>query len=189
MVLLEANGLGKRFDYHWIFRNLNFSVSRGDVLIVRGNNGSGKSTLLKILAGLVNSSEGTLHSAKAIGYSALDGALYAELTPEEHLRFAAKLQSRATDAGELLDRVGLKHAQNQPARQLSTGMKTRLKLALAIQNNPDLLILDEPTAGLDAHGKELVLQIISDQKVHGAVIFATNIPEESSLGTQQIAIG
>ncbi len=146
---MHAEGLGKRYGRRWLFRDLSFDVERGQRLAILGHNGSGKSTLLRLLAGLLTPSEGRVvppngDSRLTLGYAALEMALYASLTVDEHLRLAAELRGCESRSDELLETVGLAYARELPAGQLSTGMKARLKLAMAVQARPTVLLLDEP---------------------------------------------
>jgi ABC-type multidrug transport system ATPase subunit len=104
------------------------------------------------------------------------------------LRLAADLRGCAAREDELLDRIGLTHAAGLSASKISTGMKARLKLALAIQPNPLVLILDEPGAGMDEAGKDLVQGICREQKERGVLVLATNDMREKELGTLELEL-
>lgn len=191
--MLEVSGLGKRYGDRWLFRNLTFSLSQGDALIVLGRNGAGKSTLLKALAGLLIPSEGKVKphvpdTRTGLSLSALEMALYPALTLREHLVLAGELRGCESRSDELLERIGLVHAADLAASKISTGMKARLKLALAIQPNPSILILDEPGAGMDEAGKELVRAICDEQKERGVLVLATNDQREKALGTLELEL-
>jgi ABC-type multidrug transport system ATPase subunit len=191
--VLRVEGLGKRYGSRWVFRGLSFQLETGDRLLVTGRNGAGKSTLLKTIAGLLAPSAGTVElpdgdSRIAVGLSALEQALYPQLTLLEHLKFAADLRGCPAREEELLDLIGLGYARNFPASQLSTGMKGRLKLALAIQAKPKLLLLDEPGAGLDEAGRALVETIAIDQATRGSLVLATNDPAEGRLANIELAL-
>jgi ABC-type multidrug transport system ATPase subunit len=191
--VLAVNGLGKRYGDRWLFRNLTFELQRGDALIILGRNGAGKSTLLKTIAGLIVPSEGKVRAEvpdtrTGLSLSALEMSLYPALTLREHLRLAADLRGCAAREDELLDRIGLTHAAGLSASKISTGMKARLKLALAIQPNPLVLILDEPGAGMDEAGKDLVQGICREQKERGVLVLATNDMREKELGTLELEL-
>jgi len=187
--MLVTERLGRRFGSRWLFRNVAFELGPGQVLAVTGSNGSGKSTLLRVLAGLMTPSEGKVVRPESIGYASLDLALYPALSAEEHLRFSAELQECEPRAKELLERVGLTNAGELPAGRFSTGMRLRLKLALAVQTRPTLLLLDEPTASLDAAGRDLVDGIVREHMQHGPVVVATNDPGDLRWATEEIRIG
>lgn len=191
--LLRATRLGKRFGSSWIFRNLDFRIDSGQGLIVVGRNGSGKSTLLKCLAGLLTPTEGNLETADFcegtdLTMAALDQSVYPQLSIKEHLDLFGRLRGCASRSDELLDKIGLSPFADRLAHQLSTGMRNRLKLALAIQPNPKLLLLDEPGAALDEQGKKLVIEICHEQLQRGALVVATNDPSEKRLGTHELEL-
>ncbi|MER3496821.1 MAG: ABC transporter ATP-binding protein, partial [Armatimonadota bacterium] len=142
--MLHAEGIGRRFGTRWLFRHLDLDLGAGDVLVVTGPNGSGKSTLLRILAGLDGPSEGHLTRPKTVGYAGLDLALYPQLTPREHLEWAAEHRNRPARQA---DAYGLPPGER--AEGLSSGQRSRLRLALAESHEPDLLLLDEPGVALD----------------------------------------
>lgn len=186
-------GLGKRFGSRWLFRGVSFTLKQGDALVVLGPNGSGKSTFLRIVAGLGSASEGTVSlppgdSRQVLALSALEMSLYPNLSVAEHLEFSAGVRGCAARTGELLDRIGLTDAADRHASQISTGMKARLKLAMAIQANPAVLLLDEPGAGLDEHGLALVESIAAEQRERGCLILATNEPRERRLATLELRL-
>jgi heme exporter protein A len=190
--VLRVEGLGKRFGDRWLFRNLTFDVSTGQCLVVLGPNGSGKSTLLRLLSGLLPPTEGKVHMEGdprvALGVSSIEMALYPELTVAEHLDFVANVRGCESRTDELIERIGLGAARSLVASKLSTGMKARVKLAISVQSNPRLLILDEPGASLDEKGRELVAGIAKEQMGRGALIIATNDPTERSFATHELIL-
>jgi len=191
--MLHASNLGKRYGRRWLFRGLEFELGVGDRLAIVGRNGAGKSTLLKVIAGLIPPSEGKVKlksedPRRSLGYSALDMSLYPSLTVEEHLELTGELRECPARIEELLEFVGLSYALRQPASELSTGMKARLKLAIALQGEPDVLLLDEPGAGLDEVGRELIEKIVNEQSQRGAIVLATNDPLERRFATHELEI-
>ncbi len=191
--VLEVKTLGKRFAGRWIFRGLSFDLVKGDRLAVLGPNGSGKSTLLKVIAGLLPQSEGQVKLPcsdvrKCLALSALEQSLYPSLTALEHLDLAARLRACESRAGSLLKMVGLEHASDLQAGHLSTGMKARLKMALAVQAQPAVLLLDEPGASLDEEGRALVEAIVLEQAARGCVLFASNDPSERRLANLELRL-
>lgn len=176
--MVRASSLGKRFNRAWVFRNVEFDVARGECMVITGSNGSGKSTLLRILAGLETKSEGECTAPNQIGFLAPDLNLYPTMTAVEHLRFAADLKGLNPDIPQILEGVGLRNVDRVPSASYSTGMRTRLKLAIATLANPDLLLLDEPGANLDDEGKLALQNAIANQLQRGSVILATNDERE-----------
>ena len=179
--LLEAKRVGHSFGTRWLFRNVEIAVKAGDVLVVTGTNGSGKSTLLKCLAGLLRPLEGKMRVDGRCGYSALDMSLYSTLTASEHVVLAGG------DPAQVLHLVGLEDTGTKPCRDFSSGMKARVKLAVALALNPSVLMLDEPTASLDEPGRETVHRIV--REFAGAVILATNDPLDRRLATHELSLG
>lgn len=191
--MLEARRLGKRFGSHWAFRNVEFELERGQCLTILGQNGSGKSTLLKTLAGLMSPSEGSVilppgDLRTALGMSSLELAVYPSLSVVEHLRLSSNLRGCDARAEELLETVGLAKATNLLGSQLSTGMRSRLKIAMAIQAKPILLLLDEPGAGMDEAGTALIERVVVEQLGRGALVLATNDASERRFATLELRL-
>lgn len=186
--MIAARMLGKRYENRWVLRKVEFQLGRGECLLVTGRNGSGKSTLLKLLAGIESPSEGVVESQGRIGYSAPDLHLYPALTAVEHLELAAALRGCDAKTTDLLERVGLSADANRFAGEYSTGMRARLRLALAVQHDPDILILDEPTATLDAEGRALVDRLVEEQRHRGPIVLATNSEEDRKYGDWEICL-
>jgi ABC-type multidrug transport system ATPase subunit len=192
--VLEVESLGKRYGDRWIFRDLNFSVETGQCLLIAGQNGSGKSTLVRTLAGLNPPSHGRVsfdgERRREVGYMALESQPYTNLTPLEHLQLFARMQGTKARP-EVLDEVGLTALIKGKitAGQMSSGMKARLKLALAIQSEPRLLILDEPGTALDEAGRRVLRQVREAQLKRGAIIIATNDPTEREGATHELWLG
>lgn len=187
--MLAVRRLGKRFGSRWLFRDVEFDLGRGEALIVLGSNGSGKSTLLRTIAGLVPASEGSVQVEGALGMSTLELALYPQLTAEEHLEFSGSVRGCDPRIAELLGEVGLEAAAKVPAGRYSTGMKARLRMAMAIQHRPQVLLLDEPGAGLDERGRALTEAICAAQRSAGVLVLATNDPSERRFGTHELELG
>lgn len=168
-------------------------MAPGQVLAVIGPNGCGKSTLLKVVAGIHSATEGSVHGFPGdprlvMGYAGLDLAMYPGLTGDEHLKLAGTLRGVEDRSEELLARVRLSDTAGKPVGQYSSGMRARLKLALAIQARPPILLLDEPSASLDAPGRALVESIILEQRERGIVLLATNDPAEKEWATHELAL-
>ena len=182
--VIQTEGLVKIFSDFWHRRKiravdgLNLRVEPGEIYGLLGPNGSGKSTIMKLLLGLLHPSAGKVALFGAppskstvrarIGYLPEESQLYGHLTARETLRFYGRLfglpsQQLAERAEQLLTMTGLDGAADRPVGQYSKGMTRRIGLAQALINDPDLLILDEPTAGLDPPGcrqiKDLLLAL------------------------------
>lgn len=190
--LLRCEDVGRRFGSRWVLAGVSLALAPGDVLAVLGANGSGKSTLLRILAGLLAPSRGRVarppgEVRHTIGYAAPDVALYPTLTPGEHLDLTGRLRGVPARTTELLERVGLAAAAGQWARELSTGMRARLKLAIALQASPPVLVLDEPTAALDENGRALVAGIVAERR-DAVTVLATNDPSDVAMAGLQLRL-
>lgn len=183
---IEAIGLSKSFSGPALFSDVSFTLEIGALAVV-GPNGSGKTTLLKILAGLLRPSSGEVRIERdgravlaegrrvAVGWAGPDLSFYPELTAEENLRFFARAAGRATPTdGESarLEAVGLERAAG-PVERFSTGMKQRLRIAFATLLDPDVLLLDEPFAGLDAAGRDAVRRGVASAAGSGPVVLAS----------------
>jgi ABC-type multidrug transport system ATPase subunit len=183
--VLRAERLGRRFGDHWIFRNIEFDVGPGDVLRIAGANGAGKSTLLKILVGLLLPTEGRVSREDlTIGYAALDLSVYPNLSVREHFEFLTP----QVDPEPWLERVGLMPSVEQPSGRLSTGQRARLKLALAAASEPDLLVVDEPSASMDDAGRQAACTIIGEHRSRGGVIYASNDDADRSWATHELVL-
>jgi heme exporter protein A len=199
-------GVGHRFGRRTIFHGVNLEVNSGQVAVVMGSNGAGKSTLLRIVAGLLAPTVGTVtvslrgqdHDAPTrrpyIGYVAPDLTLYRELTGVENLEFFARLRGITLTRDNLkaiLDQVGLLGRGSELTGNYSSGMRQRLKYAYALLGSPPVLLLDEPTANLDAGGMEMVRRVIAAQRERpggGLTVIATNEPREETWGEQQVRL-
>ena len=186
---LSAENLSKSFSGTPIFEGLSFEAGAG-LLALAGPNGSGKTTLLKILAGLISPTSGRVRVQRdgrvlsgaekrlAVGWLGPDLELYGELTGEENLLFFRRAAGLRADGAEIrarLEGTGLAaEAVRRPVGAYSTGMRQRLRLAFALLFDPPLLILDEPYAGLDSDGREVVRRVVAGTRQRGAVILASN---------------
>ncbi len=199
---LRCQSLGKQFGERWVFRGLSLQVMQGSVLIVRGANGSGKSTFIRLLAGLLAPTEGQIVLCYAgqpvedrtrwLGWCATDGALYRELTAYEHLHWWATIRGLSFEPSALmahLARFELAERAHERVRAYSTGMRQRLRLAIATLGAPPLLLLDEPDAGLDTAGLRIIEGVLDEQRACGIAIFATNRAEAERMGDFCLAMG
>lgn len=189
-LLVAVEGLGRRHGSQWVLRGIEFDVQPGEVLAITGANGTGKSTLLKLVAGLLEPHEGAVILAQpdSVGLAALDMNLYPALTAAEHIEWAGRLSGASPNAGEVLDHVGLARAAGKTPPQLSTGMRARLKLAMAMLGQPKVLLLDEPSAALDEDGRRLVDAAIARQRGIGCAILATNDRADLEWATHELVL-
>ncbi|MFI6007001.1 ABC transporter ATP-binding protein [Streptomyces sp. NPDC051366] len=149
---IEAHGVGRKCRRGWALRDCSFRLPAGRVCALVGPNGAGKSTLLELAAGVLKPTEGTLRALarEHIAYVAQDKPLYPQLTVAETLRMGAELNPGRWDAQAAAAAVeGGNLSPGRRIRSLSGGQRTRVALALALGKRPDLMLLDEPMAGLD----------------------------------------
>lgn len=191
--VIVATDLGKKYGNRWIFRNLSFTLEKGQCLIVTGKNGAGKSTLLKVLAGLERPTYGTMKQdvidyRTELSYCALDQSTFPNLTVIEHLNLAAEVRGIQVDNTKLISDCGLEEHRDVQSQHLSSGLRSRLRIALAIQTNPKILLWDEPGVALDGAGKALIERVITEQKQRGLLVLATNDSEERRFGTHALEL-
>ena len=196
---LHADKISKRFGSRKVFTDIAFDLSVGDVLAVVGANGSGKTTLVKTLLGEYRPSKGTVRFKQ--NGNELDEAgirehtslvapylnLYDSLSGEENIVFFASvagLHLTGKEINGLLDRVGLAGRGDDLAGAYSSGMKQRLKYAVALLSEPKFLFLDEPTSNLDDAGKKIVYDVIDEYRKQAVVIIATNETEDQRFASQ-----
>ncbi len=193
--LIEIEGLTKRFGAFTAVDGVSFSVSRGEVLGFLGPNGAGKSTTMKMLAGFVAPTAGTARlggrdvqretvaARRLLGYLPEGAPLYPEMTVTGFLRFIAEVRGfRGAEARERIARVmeltNLHGVRELPIETLSKGFKRRVGLAQALLHDPPILVLDEPTDGLDPNQKHEVRTLIQRMAPEKAIIISTHILEE-----------
>ena len=187
---------GKRFNKEWIFRNLDYTFELGQHYALIGNNGSGKSTLLQILAGYSSLTKGNIawsendHSTifQEISFAAPYLELVEEFTTMEQFNFHATFKNLqpSISVNDIIERIGLKNAVNKQIRYFSSGMKQRLKLALAILSDTPLLLLDEPCSNLDKEGYALYAELIQEFAQHKLIIVGSNDPQEYAFCHRQV---
>lgn len=203
-MILTANGLKKVFNRRIVFKELSFEVKSGQVLSVTGPNGSGKSTVSKIICGVLTPTSGQVVLSDGEGRIDRDDVhkhvglvspyleLYGEFTALENLKIeirARKLPESAENrALEILELVGLFNRRNDELRGFSSGMKQRLKYAAALIHDPDIIVLDEPTANLDVAGIDMVLSLIERYRKEKIIVLATNDTEEADLGDVKVVL-
>ena len=203
MYSLEAKELSKRFGSRQVFAGLSFELQTGRSLAVVGRNGSGKSTLLMLLLGLHYPTRGELayrRDGTALDDDGIRAStslvspylnLYDQLTGEENMVFMATLSGinlPGKEIASLLTRVGLEGRGEDLVAGYSSGMKQRLKYAVAMIKNPGYLFLDEPTSNLDADGKKIVRSLIEERRERSIIVIATNEEEEYSLADNALRL-
>ena len=198
---IRLNDLGKRFQYHWIFRHLNLDIASNSSLAITGNIGSGKSTLLKTISGITSYNEGycTYKSSlgelitpntiyKHISYVAPYQDLIEELTLKELFKFHNKFKTTSISLDDLIDVSNLNHIKNKAIRDYSSGMKQRVKLALSFYSDSSCILLDEPTSNLDQQGIDWYKKTINSIKNTKTIIVSSNMPYEYEFCNSVISI-
>ncbi|MFD1512720.1 ABC transporter ATP-binding protein [Halomarina rubra] len=200
MSALELRSLQKRYGEVVALRDVDLTVRRGEVFGFLGPNGAGKSTTIDIVLDYVRPTDGT---ATVFGLDAQqegerlrqrvgalpDMRLFGHLTARQHVQFVADAKGCDDDPVALLDRVGLGRVVDYTADGFSTGMGQRLKLAMALVGAPDLLVLDEPSTGLDPNGAREMRDIVREENARGAtVFFSSHILEQVEAVCDRVGI-
>ena len=190
---VSLNGLRRDYGERTALAGVSFELAQRETLLVLGPNGAGKTTLLRVLATLLRPSGGSARvlgselPAEAwklrgrVGYLGDEPLLYRDLSGRENLRFHARLHGLAPGAAEqridmLLESVGMERRANERVAGLSAGMRQRLAVARCVLHDPELLLLDEPDAHLDAGGRELVRGLIGRGRTR---VLVSHDPERS----------
>ncbi len=186
MATIELNGLRKEFDGVQALRGVDLAVEQGEVFGFLGPNGAGKSTTINILLDFVRPTAG---SAMVLGHDAQDESkavrertgvmpqgyqIYKRLTGRQHIEFVIDSKDAPDDPVEMLERVGIADAADRPAGDYSKGRKQRLTLGMALVDDPDLLILDEPSTGLDPAGVREVRSIVREESAEGTTVLISS---------------
>ena len=204
-VLLECRGLEKRFGDRQAVNGITFSIDAGEIYGLLGPNGAGKTTTIKMVCGLLQPDEGNVAiegralnhdlSAKAlIGYVPQEVALYPDLTAAENLSFLGRLY--ALDGALLRERVDealkltdLSDRGGDRVESFSGGMRRRLNIAAGLLHHPSLLVLDEPTVGVDPQSRHAILERVREFGSQGmAVLYTTHYMEEAERVCDRVAI-
>ena len=180
--MIVARGLEKSYDGKRVLRGIDLDVEPGGFVLVTGPNGSGKTTLLRVVSGLAAPSAGELHveaSRSEVGLLAHEPLVYRELTALENLDLYGRLYhvpERRERIGMLLERFGLWDARNDRVASYSRGMQQRLALCRVLVHEPSLLLLDEPYAGLDDDGAQLLDRELRERRGRATFLVATHEP-------------
>ncbi|RBI59242.1 ABC transporter ATP-binding protein [halophilic archaeon] len=202
MTAIETDGLTRRFGDFVAVDDLSLTVEEGEVFGFLGPNGAGKSTTISVLLGFLKPSSGT---ASILGHDVTTDSrairerigllpegydVYENLTGREHVVSAIATKGADDDPDAILDRVGLDPDDaRRPAGDYSKGMKQRMSLGVALVGDPDVLVLDEPSSGLDPKGIKLLRQIVREEVDRGAtVFFSSHVLDEVEKVCDRVAI-
>ncbi|MFX1368606.1 MAG: ABC transporter ATP-binding protein [Promethearchaeota archaeon] len=204
--VIETNGLSKHYGDVHALNQLNLKVPKNSIFAFLGPNGAGKTTTIKLLLGLTRPTSGNANVLgqniiadndqvrRRVGYLAQQPKFYKELTARETLRFAARLFFKGPEdrinerIDNLLDIVDLEGKSDRPIEGFSGGEMQRLGIAQAQINFPELLILDEPAAGLDPEGREQVLKIMESLREESTIFYSTHILDDVQRVSDRVAI-
>ncbi|HSL63112.1 MAG TPA: ABC transporter ATP-binding protein [Gaiellaceae bacterium] len=204
--VLACHDLRKRFDDLVAVDGVGFEIAAGETYGLLGPNGAGKTTTISMVCGLLERDAGevvvdgrsltttSVEAKAAIGYVPQDVAVYPDLTARENLRFFARLYGLEGDAvrartDEILDVVGLRERADDRANQYSGGMKRRLNIAVGLLHRPRLLVLDEPTVGVDPQSRNAILESVEQLGREGmAVLYTTHYMEEAERLCDRVGI-
>jgi ABC-2 type transport system ATP-binding protein len=201
--MIEARGLTKYYGPFVAVRDLSFVIPKGEVVALLGPNGAGKTTTMRILTGYLAASEGTariagcdvqadrLAAAARVGYLPENGPIYPDMTPQELLRFFGEARGLSSDRlksriADVVEQCELQQILEKPIGKLSKGLRQRVGVAQALLHDPDVLIMDEPTAGLDPNQirhfrtnvqqlRELKTLLISTHILHEVDVLADRV--------------
>jgi ABC-2 type transport system ATP-binding protein len=203
--LIEIQNVTKRFGQHLAVDNLNFTVNEGEILGFLGPNGAGKSTTMNIITGYISATEGTVtvdgydildnpeEVKKRIGYMPEFPPLYLDMTVREYLNFVFEikkvdLKNRKQEMDRILELVRITDVRDRLIKNLSKGYKQRVGLAQALVGNPPVLILDEPTVGLDPKQIIEIRNLIKQLGRKHTIILSSHILPEVSAVCQRVVI-
>lgn len=182
---IRIEHLNKHIGKQHVLKDVNLTIGDGEVIGLLGPNGAGKSTLMKIMVGVWDATSGEVQVPKSVGFLPEQNPLYEDMYVREYLRFFVELRtnsqlpiSHSQQVEDLINRVGLTSEANKKIGQLSKGYKQRVGLAQAMIGDPELLILDEPTTGLDPNQLEDIRTLIRDMGKDRTVILSTHILQE-----------
>ena len=203
--MIEARGLSKFYGPFVAISDISFSIPKGQIVAFLGPNGAGKSTTMKILSGFLAASEGTasiggldirndrLKAVEKLGYLPENGPLYEDMTPRDLLRFFGEVRglknkklSRRMDY--VIDLCALQEVIEKPIGKLSRGYRQRVGLAHALLHDPEVLIMDEPTAGLDPNQIRDFRSNISKLGKSKTILISTHILQEADAIAQRILL-
>lgn len=179
--MVSIQHISKSFGSQKVLNDVSLEIPAGQIVGLLGPNGAGKSTLMKILIGLWSADSGTVSAPSRIGYLPENNPLYEEMYVTEYLQFMAKMTNdkcQMTNVDTLIDKVGLTPERHKHIRELSKGYRQRVGLAQALLGDPELLILDEPTTGLDPNQLVEIRSLIRSLGKDRTVILSTHIMQE-----------
>ena len=189
MYILQIENLHKKYDKFEALKGVDLNIKKGEIYGLLGPNGAGKSTLIKTISGLEKKTQGTIifeekekninKYKQHIGFLPQDLAIYLDFTARENINFFCSLYGyKGRELKERVDKalefVGLTEVKNKKAKEFSGGMKRRLNMGCAIAHSPSLIIMDEPTVGIDPQSRNHILESVKKLNKEGATIIYTS---------------
>ncbi len=192
--LLDVDALRKSYGAREAVRSISFSLGRGEIFGLLGPNGAGKTTTIEMIAGILEPSGGSIKPAGKLGLVPQTIALYPTLTAEENLHFFGRIHGLSNERVKsrtqlLLDLSGLTSRARDPVCEFSGGMKRRLNLACGVVHEPDVVLLDEPTVGVDPQSREHIYEAMAGFAKEGmALLLTTHYMQEAERLCGRLAI-
>lgn len=202
-MLITLDKISRKFNYEWVFRDIDYEFASGIQYAILGSNGSGKSTLLQIISGHLHPSSGTISYSKNniaipveeffrhVTFSGPYLELIEEFTLEEMINFHRHFRKfrAGMDANGIIETTTLSRNRNKPIKYFSSGMKQRVRLALALLTESDVVLLDEPAANLDSKGIEWYQSLIANHSSNRIIVVCSNSQkDEHGFCTRSIVI-
>lgn len=190
---ISVNNLSKKYHHQKALNNLTFEVQKGEIMGFLGPNGAGKSTMMKIITGYISPSSGSvflngldieknpIDARMLLGYLPEQNPLYGEMYIREYLSYVAgiyKLRNKSLCVNNMIELTGLEYEQNKKIKQLSKGFKQRVGIAQALIHDPEIIILDEPTTGLDPNQLVEIRKLIKRIGSNKTLMLSTHIMQE-----------
>ena len=195
---IEINNLSKHFEEIVAVDNISLAVYPSQIIALLGPNGAGKSTLMNMIAGYLTPSSGEinilslsnqLEIKQNIGFLPEGSPLYDDMSVKSFLTYISKLKNQSlSEVDRVMDIANISHVANQKIETLSKGYKRRVGFASAIIGNPPILLLDEPTDGLDPNQKDHMLNIIREMSQEKTIIISTHLLDEAQSISNRIII-
>lgn len=203
--MIQVKNVTKKYGGYVAVQNLNFNIQKGEIIGLLGPNGAGKTTTMNMLTGFIEPTKGEificgnniskkpLKAKKEIGYMPEGVPLYTDLTVKEFISYMAELKKvkgkvRKAEVNDIMEKTGLKDAENKIIAYLSRGYKQRVSLAGAIVGKPQILILDEPTVGLDPKQITEIRNLIKELSKEHTIIISSHILSEISQMCSKVII-
>ena len=202
IILIELKNVTKKYGKHLAIDNISFKIEKGEIVGFLGRNGAGKTTTMNLITGLLKPTEGDIYidseplskkSRRKIGYMQENIPLYDELTVKEFINYMSELkgvkrQERIYETEQLIKNLNLLDVKNKLIRNISRGYKQRTSLAGALVGNPEILILDEPTVGLDPKQIIEIRNLIKSLRKKHTILLSSHILSEISQLCQKVII-